>query len=137
MSLYELSLMVINGNIVSKMDHIATVYIDGRCYFNVFRRYNSDYNIIIEDYNKDIYIHQNYKVRESLNTILCTEDVHTISATSLIHNGPAPCAEIADMTWTEVHNRYQIVSVNFGDANSAIPEIPEISTLRNGKIYKN
>lgn len=129
--LEELSLMVINGKIVCKFDHIATIYMNDRYYFNVFRRYNSDYNILIEDYNGDIYLHQDYTVKESISTILCVEtNIYTLEAISYKHNGPVPSVhpDIADMRWTEVHEKYQAVHVNFG----------EYTVLRSGrKIYKN
>jgi len=42
--------------------------------------------------------------------------MYTISATSYKHNGPVPSLfpDIADMRWTEIHGKYQTVSVNFG-----------------------
>ena len=115
MDLIERSLMVINGKIMYKFDHIASIYIDGRYYFNVFRRYNSDYNIMIQDYNGDIYLHQDFTIKDSIDTILClTSNIYTIEATSYLHNGPIPSLEISNMRWTEVHNKYQTVYVNFG-----------------------
>jgi len=115
MSLFELSQMVVNGMIVSKYDHIATVYIDGSHYFNVFRRYNSDYNFMIQDYNGDIYLHQDFIVRDSINTILCLDsNMYTLEATSYLHNGPIPSLEIVHMRWSEIHRRYQTIHVNVG-----------------------
>lgn len=115
MSLIELSQMVINGTIISKFDHIATIYIDGRYYFDVFRRYNSDYNFMIYDYNGDIYLHQDFTIRDSINTILCVDsNMYTIEATSYLHNGPVPSLEIVNMRWTEVHMRYRTVSIDLG-----------------------
>jgi len=115
MSLVELSQMVINGTIVSKFDHIATIYIDDSYYFDVFRRYNSDYNFMICDYNDDIYLHQDFTVRDSINTILCLEsNMYTIEAISYLHNGPVPSLEMAHMRWTEIHSRYQTASINLG-----------------------
>ena len=117
----ELSQMVVDGKIISKLDHIATIYINGRRYFNVYRRYNSDFNILVEDYNNDIYLHKDCTVRNSLHTILCltyydSNDIYTIDATSYKHNGPVPSLvpDIADMKWTEIHAKYHTVSVNFG-----------------------
>lgn len=108
--------MVINGVIVFKFDHISTVYINDRKYFDVFRRYNSDYNIVIKDYNEDIYLHKDYIVNESINTILCANNnIYTLDAISYKHNGPVPSLypDIANMRWTEVHEKYQKVDVNF------------------------
>lgn len=145
--LIEISQMVIDGKIISRFDHIATVSIDGRCYFNVFRRYNSDYNIIVQDYNNDIYLHQDYTVRDSIYTILCLNksNMYTIDATSYKHNGPVPSLfpDIADMRWTEIHGKYQTVSVNFGGVFADSSVQPDVSIdiynedncilLRNGR----
>jgi hypothetical protein len=42
--------------------------------------------------------------------------MYTIGATSYKHNGPVPSLfpDIADMRWTEIHGKYQTISVNFG-----------------------
>lgn len=119
--LNELSQIVMGGVITYKLDYIATIFINGRHYFNVFRRYNSDYNIVIEDKNTDIYLHQDYTVRKSLQTIMCISEydaanIYTRGATSYKHNGPVPSilVDIADMYWTEIQSNYQAVSVNFG-----------------------
>ena len=131
--LSQLSQMVINGEITYKLDHIATVYINGRHYFNVFRRYNSPYNIVIEDMHSDFYLHQDYTVRKSLQTVLCLPEweagnIYTWNATSYKHNGPPPSlsTDLADMRWTDIQAAYQAVSVNFGGIfyNEVAPSTP-------------
>jgi len=113
MDIIQHSLMVIDNQIVYKYDHIATIYIDGRYYFNVFRRYNSDYNIMIQDYNGDIYLHQNNTVQQSIDSVLCVKsNMYTVNATSYLHNGHVPTLEISDMKWTDIHTKYQTVSAN-------------------------
>jgi len=58
-------------------DHIATIFVDGSKYFDVFHHYSTkdystkDYCIIIQDYNEDIYIRKNQTIRESLKDIMC------------------------------------------------------------------
>lgn len=134
--LNQLSQMVVDGQVVHKLDLIATIYINSRQYFTVFRRYNSPYNIVIEDANLDIYLHQDYTVRKSLKTVLVLPDyeasnIYTWNATSYKHNGPIPSIDkdIADMTWTEIHAKYHAISVNFGgifyniDYNIGIPPL--------------
>jgi hypothetical protein len=119
--LIALSQMVIDGHITHKFDNIATIYINSRFYFSVFRRYNSPYNIVIEDYNGDIYLHQDHTIRTSLKSVLCLPDfesgkIYTLNATSYKHNGPVPCTDIdiADMRWSEIHGQYHAITVNFG-----------------------
>jgi hypothetical protein len=118
--LNNLCQMVINDTIVYKWDHIATIYINARMYFNVFRRYNSPYNIMIEDSNYDIYLHQDHTIRTSLKTILMLSDadaqnMYTHVAYSYKHAGPVPSLskDLADMRWTELQANYQSVSVDF------------------------
>jgi hypothetical protein len=119
--LVELSQMVVCGQVTHKLDHIATIYINGRYYFNAYRRYNSPYNIVIQDDNNDIYLHQNYTIRDSLMNVLCLptylrNSIYTVEATSYKHNGQVPSLsyDIADMRWTDVHTNYVAVIVNFG-----------------------
>jgi hypothetical protein len=117
----QLSQMVIDGHITHKLDNIATIYINNRFYFSVFRRYNSPYNIVVEDYNGDIYLHQDHTIRTSLKSVLCLpdfegENIYTLNATSYKHNGPVPCTDrdLADMRWSEIQGQYNAITVNFG-----------------------
>ena len=130
--LKDLSKMVVDGVVVSKLDHIATIAINGRQYFNVYRRYNSTYNIIIEDANFDIYLHEDRTIRSSLAQILClpyweSGNIYTWNATSYMHNGPPPSLtmDIADMHWTEVQDRYCAIAVNFGGIFHGLQSVPE------------
>jgi hypothetical protein len=119
--LADLSKMVINGTITQKLDHIASIYINNEFYFSVYRRYNSPYNIVIEDKNYDIYLHQDHTIRTSLKTVLCLQDyqasnVYTWNATSYKHSGPIPSMDkdIADMRWSEMQSNYHATVINFG-----------------------
>lgn len=135
--LIELSKMVIGNEITYKLDKIATIYINGRYYFDIFRRYNSPYNIMIVDENDDVYLHQDHTIRKSLKTVMCLPDsesdkMYTSSATSYKHGGPAPhmFCDIADMRWTAVQDQYEAVIVNFegmfNDTPLAMPFTPLI-----------
>jgi hypothetical protein len=116
--LAELAAMVVNGEHTYKLDHITTIHIDGRHYFTVFRRYNSPYNIVVEDYNEDIYLFQNDIARQTLGAILCLSDYEenalaTQAAFSFKHNGPAPeGGELLDMRWIELQQRFEAVNIN-------------------------
>jgi hypothetical protein len=111
----QMSQMVVGGQVMYKFDHIAVIYIDGRHYFNVYRRYNSPYNIMIEDYNMDVHLHQDYTMRTSLKTVLCLSNENSInmyicSTDSFKHNGPV-LTDIMDMRWTEIQTQFQAVNV--------------------------
>jgi hypothetical protein len=130
--LQNVSKMVVNGEVVFKLDFIAAVYINNYYFFNVFRRYNSPYNIVIEDMHGDIHLHQDRTIRASLARVFClNEDVadhlYVRKVTSYAHNGPAPSGlmELTDMRWTEVQARYQAVDVHF---EGILPYYPSAST---------
>ncbi len=109
-----MSQMVIGGQVMYKFDHIAVIYIDGRHYFNVYRRYNSPYNIMIEDYNMDVHLHQDYTMRTSLKSVLCLPDstnMYMCCADSFKHNGPV-LTDILDMRWIEIQAQFQAVNVH-------------------------
>ena len=118
--LVELSQIVINGHVTFKLDFIANININNHYYFSVFRRYNSSFEIVIEDMTGDVYLHKDTTVRESLQNILCLSDevaanVFTYDGTSYKHNGPIPSmfCDIADLKWSEIQSMYQGVNVNF------------------------
>jgi hypothetical protein len=115
----QMSQMVVGGQVMYKFDHIAVIYIDGRHYFNVYRRYNSPYNIMIEDYNLDVHLHQDYTLRTSLKNILClpeesSTNMYMLCADSFKHNGPI-IIDILDMRWTEIQTQFQAVNVHLSD----------------------
>jgi hypothetical protein len=116
--LQNLSQMVVNNVVTFKLDFIASVYINNCYFFNVFRRYNSPYNIVIEDMHGDFHLHQDRTIRASLGRVFCLNEnaadhLFVCEVTSYAHNGPAPSGtvEIVDMRWTEVQGRYQAVEV--------------------------
>lgn len=118
--LIELSQIVINGHVTFKLDFIAHISINNNYYFSVFRRYNSPYEIVIEDMAGDVHVHYDTTVRESLQNILClTEEtaanMYTYDAISYKHNSPVPTmnCDIADLKWTDIQTLYQGVNVNF------------------------
>ncbi len=129
--LENVSKMVVNGAVVYKLDFIAAVYINDYYFFNVFRRYNSPYNIVIEDMHGDIHLHQDRTIRASLARVFCLNEnaadhLYVREVTSYAHNGPAPSGpvEIMDMRWSEVQARYQAVDVHF---EGILPYYPSTS----------
>ena len=112
----QLSQMIVGGQVMYKFDHIAVIYIDGKHYFNVYRRYNSPYNIVVEDYNLDVHLHQDHTMRTSLKTVLClsnetSTNMYMCCADSFKHNGPV-LTDILDMRWTEIQAQFQAVNVH-------------------------
>lgn len=118
--LMSLSQMLVDNKITYKLDHIANVQINGQHYFSVFRRYNSVYEIVIEDMRGDIYCHKDYRIRQSIEDILCishqeANNLYTVNAVSYKYNSPITTAiELGDLRWSELQKRYYAVNVNFG-----------------------
>lgn len=119
-TLVNLSQLVINNEVTHKFNFIARIYINGHHYFNVFRRYNSAYNFVVEDMRGEFYCHKNHTIRKSLRKVLCisgelADHIYTDSVQSYKHSGPAPSSscDVADMRWADVESAYGAISVNF------------------------
>lgn len=120
-NLLNLSYTVIHNSIQFKMDKIADVFIHGLPYFTVFRRYNSPYEIVLEDMKGETYVHKDQTVRESLQAALCLSHEHaaqlyTHSAHSYRHNAAlCPFAtNLAELRWSDIQDHYGAVFVDFG-----------------------
>ena len=117
-SMCEISL---NGYTTKKLDFLGTIHIYGVHYFNVFRRYNSVYEIVLEDFHGDFHFHKDYTIRQSLQHILCLsneqmEGLYTRHATSFKH-GSCPMTSMHDapnMHWSELQQQWQAAALDFG-----------------------
>ena len=137
--LIGLSQMIVDNNITYKLEFICTIKIYGKDYFNVYRRYNSPYSFIIEDMNGDIFLHQDYTIRKSIQDIVCLSDdktthIYTLDATSYKHNGPVPnmSYDIVDMTWSEIHAAYHALNLNIG---GLLHEFHNVYNVRIRKLH--
>jgi hypothetical protein len=105
----ELSMMHINGQPVSKLDYVAHISIHGSGYFNVFRRYNSRYEFLVEDLNGDIHFHKDVTIRESLQAILCLTDEQMVTAVIVYATGfkmRTPISLSIHTHWSELHREH-------------------------------
>ena len=115
-SLGEIS---VNGHVTRKLDFLGTVHICGRHYFNAFRRYNSVYEIVIEDFNGDYHFHKDYTIRQSLQRILCLSDekmqgLYAHNVTSFKYNScPLTMKDAPNMRWSEVQACWQAAAMEF------------------------
>jgi hypothetical protein len=111
----------LNGYTTKKLDFLGTIHIYGVHYFNVFRRYNSVYEIVLEDFHGDFHFHKDYTIRQSLQSILCLsneqmEGIYTRYATSFKH-GSCPMTSMHDapnMHWSELQQQWQAAALDFG-----------------------
>jgi hypothetical protein len=115
-----MSQIVVEGHIHHKLDLIANVFINSSKYFTVYRRYNSPYDILIEDANGDIHQHKDYTIRDSLKTVLCLNDdvtaaMHTLYVYSFKHNANVSFSEdVTHMRWSDIQKQYQAININVG-----------------------
>ena len=109
-TLDRLSEIIIDGVVTRKLDFLGTIFIHGRHYFNVFRRYNNAYEIVLEDSLGDFHFHRDYTVRESVQRIMCyTDDAirELYSHDVVAFKNQAPVYEqVVDMRWSEIQRRY-------------------------------
>ena len=73
-NLRQLSTMMLGTLTTNKLDLIATISFYGTTFFNVFRRYNSVYEIVFEDVNGDTFVQKDFTMRQSLQQLLCITD---------------------------------------------------------------
>jgi len=102
-------MMLINGQPVSKLDYVAHISIHGSGYFNVFRRYNSRYEFLVEDLNGDIHFHKDVTIRQSLQAILCLTDEQMATAVIVYATGfkmQTPISLAIDTHWSELHREH-------------------------------
>lgn len=117
--LASLSQCAVNGQIVHKIDLIAIIRVCGVHYFNVYRRYNSVYEIVIEDSRSDMFLQTNGSVRTSLQQVLCLSQqdgfrMYSQDLYSFRHGGVPPTSSPAfeNMTWSQVQDQWACVDVN-------------------------
>ena len=131
-TLDRLSEIIIDGTVTRKLDFLGTIFIHGRHYFNVFRRYNNVYEIVFEDSLGDFHFHRDYTVRESVQRIMCYTDeaIRELYADDAVaFKNQAPIIEqVVDMRWTEIQARYAGAAIRLvGVPNEWYVEEPAVS----------
>ena len=106
-----ISQMTINGHIMNKLDFLGSITIYGSVYFNVFRRYNSPYEIVVEDLNADFHFFRNITVKQTIQRVLCLseelmQDFHITNAISIKKYG---CIDFdANMHWIQLQKMHYL-----------------------------
>lgn len=114
--LHDLSLLSICGQTIHKLETLGTVFIDNRKAYNIFRRFNSPYEILLESDDHTIHFHKNYYVLESLHRLLGSQmDHHDVVAVySYRHHGalvsPEAC-HLPTLRWDELHQMWSGASI--------------------------
>ena len=113
------------GIVMNKLDGIGIIRMNGQHYFNVFRRYNSAYEIVIEDLHEDYYYYKDMTPRETVANVMClsaecTFNLSILSASSMLHSAPI-YDHLLDMKWSEIVQKYSGVSLNIHFDYPALP----------------
>lgn len=139
-----------------KLDLIASIFINNLHYFQVFRRYNSVYEFIVEDMRGDLSYYMDSTVRHTLQNLLCISEkesmnMYSDSVYSYKHNANlsnSAVYNIPDMKWSEIHSQFQAIQVNFKGIlhefnttyinwNNFIPENLQIPKDYEGKFVQS
>ena len=117
--LARLSEMAVNGQIIHKIDLIGIVKICGEHYFNVYRRYNSVYEIVVEDCHGDFYLQKDAMLRDSIGAVLCLSesqlrDMYSVEVFSFRHAGTPPFLSSApeNMHWSAIQRDLYAIEIH-------------------------
>jgi hypothetical protein len=116
--LNDISTIHVNGRIFQKLDLISVLTINSSYTFNVYRRYNSDYNIVVEDCYGNLSFHQDESLHSTLKNRCALSDVELSSVYvsyfySFKHNSVLnyiPCS-IFTMKWSEIQDSYSAMDI--------------------------
>lgn len=110
-ALYDLSLLHIRGDKLFKLDMVAAIYLNGVKQLNVYRRYSSVYEFLLEDNYHTVHFQKDVRVMDSLHHLMgALDDRASIHAYSHKHHGAFIHADdfhFETLRWSEFHGRWQ------------------------------
>ena len=134
----ELSKNILHKNAIHyKVDLIAIIYINDNLQYNVYRRYNSDYNIIIHDIFDNITCQINDTIRNSLRDIGTESDTTRVYYAVSLSHGMNICSDkdILDMTWIDIQSNFDIVKIHIAiESDSTLYNVRQSITGKKRKL---
>lgn len=110
-ALHDLSLLHIRGDKLFKLDMVAAIYLNGVKHLNVYRRYSSVYEFLLEDNYHTVHFQKDVRVMDSLHHLMgALDDRASIHAYSHKHHGAFIHADdfhFETLRWSELHGRWQ------------------------------
>jgi len=110
-ALHDLSLLHIRGDKLFKLDMVAAIYLNGVKHLNVYRRYSSVYEFLLEDNYHTVHFQKDVRVMDSLHHLMGALDHRaSIHAYSHKHHGAFIHADdfhFETLRWSELHGRWQ------------------------------
>lgn len=116
--LNDISTINANGRIFQKLDLLAVVTVNSAYTVNVYRRYNSDFNIVIEDCYGNLSFHQDESMYVTLKNRFGLSDVEVssmyVSYFYSFKHGTVlnyiPCS-IFTMKWSDIQDSYSALDL--------------------------
>jgi len=132
--LNDLSHLNINGQSVHKLESLGTIYVHHRKRVNVFRRFNSVYEILFETDDHTIHFHKNIRVLDSLHQLFGSEMDHleVMEVFSYKHHGALITPEafhLPTLCWNELHYTWGGVSLYLESSQHAHEQTQGASPL--------
>ena len=114
--LHDLSLLRIHGENIYKLEVLGSIFIDNKKFCNVFRRFNSTYQILLETDDQTIHFQKDIRILDSLSNILGSrmDSVEVVAAYSYKHHGafiPSEAFHLPTLQWSELHHTWHGVSL--------------------------
>ena len=110
-ALHDLSLLHIRGDKLFKLDMVAAIYLNGVKHLNVYRRYSSVYEFLLEDNYHTVHFQKDVRIMDSLHHLMGALDHRaSIHAYSHKHHGAFIHADdfhFETLRWSELHGRWQ------------------------------
>jgi hypothetical protein len=132
--LNDLSHLRINGESVHKLESLGTIYVHHRKRVNVFRRFNSVYEILFETDDHTIHFHKNVRLLDSLHQLFGSEMDHleVMEVFSYKHHGALITPEafhLPTLCWNELHYTWGGVSMYLESSHRAHEQTQGASPL--------
>lgn len=115
--LQNLSMIMVNGSPMCKIDYIASIQIHSAQYFNIYRRYNNVHEIIVEDYRGEFHIFKDIPLRDIVSSLLCLPETEhsnmsVLNAHSYGHNTPIYTDNIINEPVSHIQDCYNGANIN-------------------------
>lgn len=127
--LQEISALCTEEGIFHKLDIVASIYVQGRHVLNVYRRYNSTFNIVFEDGRDGLHFQTNKSLIESIEELFQTEldtypDIERLySFKHQAYMTRVHYSSLWRMTWEYIATYYGCILLKLGDDLAAF-ELP-------------
>lgn len=133
--MYNLSMMIVDGTQLAKMDHVGTINVNNIVQLNIYRRYNNPYEMILEDQNLNMHVFKDTTVRDTLANCLNMPyweqyNMHVTKLYSLKMNASISPENILDREWSDIQDIHVMIRLDIHvnlmnyQIEQQLPQIP-------------